>query len=313
MGSSRTMHDSISQGAPAPELSLELSPPSSYHLGRTLSVLAMGRLDPTLRVEDRQVRIARSTPDGSVSLRIVQRRDRILVEGWGEGVGWFEAHLERFLGFHDDPVGFRPEQRAIRDLWRRFDGMHLPSLPRVFTRVVQIVLLQLVTFQEARDGWRRLAKDFGDPAPGPLQLRVPPSAQMLAATPDEEWSARGILPRQARTIRTLAKRVGRLENAANDGPGALRRWLEAVPGVGPWTIEYTLGSALGMADAVLLGDYNLPDTLAWLLAREPRASEARMLELLEPYRGHRFRVIRLAWLAGIHPPRRGPRRSTRSF
>jgi hypothetical protein len=32
-----------------------------------------------------------------------------------------------------------------------------------------------------------------------------------------------------------------------------------------------------------------------------------MLELLEPYRGHRARVLRLLLAAGIAPPRRGPR------
>ena len=45
--------------------------------------------------------------------------------------------------------------------------------------------------------------------------------------------------------------------------------------------------------------------------REPGADDARMLELLEPYRGHRWRVIRLLWANGVHAPRRGPRRARR--
>lgn len=57
-----------------------------------------------------------------------------------------------------------------------------------------------------------------------------------------------------------------------------------------------------------LGAYNLPHTVAYVLAGEARASEERMLELLEPYRGrHRFRVIRLLWMNGVSAPRRGPR------
>jgi hypothetical protein len=32
-----------------------------------------------------------------------------------------------------------------------------------------------------------------------------------------------------------------------------------------------------------------------------------MLELLEPHRGQRFRVIHLLWAAGLHAPRFGPR------
>jgi hypothetical protein len=38
-----------------------------------------------------------------------------------------------------------------------------------------------------------------------------------------------------------------------------------------------------------------------------------MLELLEPYRGHRARVIRLLAAAGIMAPRFGPRMPLRRF
>jgi hypothetical protein len=36
-----------------------------------------------------------------------------------------------------------------------------------------------------------------------------------------------------------------------------------------------------------------------------------MLELLEPYRGHRGRVLRLLMAGGVGPPRRGPRLALR--
>ena len=64
-------------------------------------------------------------------------------------------------------------------------------------------------------------------------------------------------------------------------------------------------------DAVPTGDYGLPHTVAWNLAREPRGSDARMLELLEPFRGHRYRAIRLLLKGGVRAPRRGPRRAPR--
>jgi hypothetical protein len=38
-----------------------------------------------------------------------------------------------------------------------------------------------------------------------------------------------------------------------------------------------------------------------------------MLELLDPYQGHRGRVIRLIEAAGISAPRFGPRSTVRSF
>ena len=45
---------------------------------------------------------------------------------------------------------------------------------------------------------------------------------------------------------------------------------------------------------------------------EPVDDDA-MLELLEPYRGHRYRAVRMVELSGVHPPRRGPRYAGRDF
>ena len=81
-------------------------------------------------------------------------------------------------------------------------------------------------------------------------------------------------------------------------PDAARRRLRALPGVGAWTAAEVTALALGDADAVSVGDFHLPHVVSWALAGERRGSDERMLELLEPYRGHRGRVIRLL-LAGV--------------
>jgi 3-methyladenine DNA glycosylase/8-oxoguanine DNA glycosylase len=116
----------------------------------------------------------------------------------------------------------------------------------------------------------------------------------------------GVPHRQARTIHEVAFHARRIEDAAEEGAESLQKLLSKMAGVGPWTMGYLRGSALADADAILPGDYNLPHTVAWVLAGEERGDEERMLELLEPYRGHRFRVIRLIWMKGAHAPRRGP-------
>ena len=60
-------------------------------------------------------------------------------------------------------------------------------------------------------------------------------------------------------------------------------------------------------DAVPVGDFHFPNTVAWALAREPRADDDRMLELLAPYAGQRGRVLRsLVSIAGAAPSY-GPR------
>ncbi len=79
-----------------------------------------------------------------------------------------------------------------------------------------------------------------------------------------------------------------------------------MPGIGPWTAAEVAVRALGDDDAVSVGDYHIPNLVAWALAGEPRGDDARMLELLEPYRGRRALVVRLLELGGPARPRRAP-------
>jgi 3-methyladenine DNA glycosylase/8-oxoguanine DNA glycosylase len=164
-----------------------------------------------------------------------------------------------------------------------------------------------VTHRDALRAFGHLVRALGEDAPGPHGLRLPPSPEHLLSVSSDDLVALGILPRQARTLRLAARHAVKIESAAERGVERMASLLEAIPGIGPWTVQYALGNALGHADAVLLGDYNLPSSISWALERDPRADDARMLELLEPYRGHRFRVIRLVWMSGVFPPRRGPR------
>jgi 3-methyladenine DNA glycosylase/8-oxoguanine DNA glycosylase len=83
--------------------------------------------------------------------------------------------------------------------------------------------------------------------------------------------------------------------------------LRAYPGIGPWTAAEVTLRALGDPDAVSVGDFHLPNVVAFALAGEPRGDDARMLELLEPWRGHRARVVRLLEAGGIEAPKYGPR------
>jgi 3-methyladenine DNA glycosylase/8-oxoguanine DNA glycosylase len=89
--------------------------------------------------------------------------------------------------------------------------------------------------------------------------------------------------------------------------------LRALPLVGQWTAAEVGLRALGDPDAVSVGDFHLGGAVSWALAGEERGTDARMLELLAPYAGHRARVVRLIESAGIHAPRRGPRMAPRSI
>ena len=71
--------------------------------------------------------------------------------------------------------------------------------------------------------------------------------------------------------------------------------------------------ALGDPDAVPVGDYHLADSVGYALEGTARSSDVRMLELLNPYSGHRARVIRLIGIAGITAPRFGPKMPLRNI
>jgi 3-methyladenine DNA glycosylase/8-oxoguanine DNA glycosylase len=117
------------------------------------------------------------------------------------------------------------------------------------------------------------------------------------------------MARDARRLEALVDLPGsRVEVGA-----AVAARLRAYPGIGPWTAAEVTLRALGDPDAVSIGDFHLPNVVAYALAGEPRADDARMLELLEPWRGHRARVIRLLEASGMGAPRYGPPLSPRDI
>jgi len=123
----------------------------------------------------------------------------------------------------------------------------------------------------------------------------------------------GLEQRRAVTIRRASLRAAWLEAASILAPADALARLQGIAGVGPWTAAEVARSAFGDADVVSVGDFHLPNLVSWALAGEARGDDARMLELLEPWRGHRGRVVRLLELSGIRPPKYGPRMPIRSI
>src|SRR5579884_971579 len=145
------------------------------------------------------------------------------------------------------------------------------------------------------------------PAPGPAGLSLAPTATRLAATPYFVMHRFGIERRRADTMRRAAAVAGRLERGAALDPVAARARLEAVPGVGPWTSAEVVRRSHGDGDSLSVGDYHHAADVCFALAGEQDGTDARMLELLEPYRPHRARVVLLLAAGGVRRPRRAPR------
>ena len=149
--------------------------------------------------------------------------------------------------------------------------------------------------------------DWGQAAPGPVELMLPPDPTILSKKNYTEFHSFGIERQRAIHLISAARSVRRLDAIVDLDSVEASRLLQSVPGIGPWTAGYVLATTLGDADAIILGDDNLPSSVAWVIAGEPRASDERMLELLKPYAGHRWRVCRMIIAAGHHAPRYGHR------
>jgi 3-methyladenine DNA glycosylase/8-oxoguanine DNA glycosylase len=266
-----------------------------------------------LRVHDHQAWRATLTPEGPATVHLTLANGAVEVEAWGPGAAWAAAGAGALCGEEDDDAGFRPAHPLLAEVHRRNPGLRLPKTRAVFEALLPVVLAQKVTGVEAQHSYRALVNAMGQPAPGPPGLIVPPSAAVLARTPYWTFHQFGVERRRAEVIIRAARSAGRLEETITMDLPSARRRLEAFPGVGPWTAAGVAATALGDPDAVQLGDYNLPHAVAYALEGAARSTDERMLELLDPYRGHRARVIRLIGVAGITAPRFGPRMPLRNF
>lgn len=306
-----------------------LALPDRYDLARTVGALALVPGDPTVVTGTDQTWWATRTPDGPGTLRLRRTGSELHASGYGPGAGWLLDRADAVAGLRDDLGGFldvAARHPVVHRLATAHSGVRLPATGRVFHHLVPAILGQKVTRVEATRGYlglvQRLPGGSPAPAPGPaadsapgrpprLRLRLPPDAGTLAATPYWVLHRFGVEQRRANTIARAAGYADRLD-AATDSAQATRL-MTTLPGIGPWTAAEVVRVAHGDADAVSVGDLHLPHAVSYLLAGEPRGDDARMLELLEPFRGHRGRVCRLLLLGGVGAPRFGPRHPVRSF
>jgi 3-methyladenine DNA glycosylase/8-oxoguanine DNA glycosylase len=185
---------------------------------------------------------------------------------------------------------------------------------RVIESLVPAVLEQKIVGLDAFAMWQRLVTRFGEPAPGPAPrgMRVIPANEVWQSIPTWDWHKCGVEQRKARTIATAASYAGRLETAARDldNRAEVYRMLTAIPGIGVWTAAETGQRALGDADAAPIGDYHLPALLGEALGDGTALPEDEVTAFLEPWRPHRYRLVRLLELTpGSRRERRGPRMS----
>ncbi len=277
-------------------------------LPRTLRWYVHGRGDPTTRLSTTSLARACWTPDGPAAFRLDWSAGRTAVEAWGPGAAWAAAAARAMTGADRQVPALPDVHPVVTAAARRLAGVRTGASGDLYSALLPTIIEQRITSGEARQQWAALCRELGEPAPGPDGLVLPPPPERLAGRPAWWFHPLGIEAKRARALAEVGRIAGRLWDWVGRPLEELAMLLGRVRGIGPWTIGSVLGPVCGDDDAVPVGDYHLPSIVAWNLAGEPRADDARMLGLLEPFRGQRGRVIRLLGWAGRRPPAFGPHR-----
>lgn len=295
----------------APAQQTVYRPGHPLDLVQTVGMLCRGPKDPTMVIDGSRIWMAFRTGAGVATLCLRQTSDGVHAAAWGPGAEEALAQVPRLCGADDDLTGFDvSSHEMLAELARRHRGIRLPRTDRIFDALACAILEQKVTGLQAFGAWRYLVSRFGERAPGPTPrpMSAAPPAETWQRIPSWEWHRAGVEPPQSRTIVAAAGRAPSIQRAlhrASDG-AERDRVLTSLPGIGLWTSAETRLRALGDPDAVAVGDYHLPHEVGYALTGT-RTDDEGMLELLAPFAGHRQRVIRLIFAAGIREPRRGAR------
>ncbi len=271
--------------------------------------------DPTTRWTTNSFAKAVLTPAGPGTMRLAwDRNGTTTAEAWGSGADWLVEHAPFWMGLHDDLDGFEPARHPRVAEWaRRHPGIRLPAVGVIWQELLLVLLGQRVTTEEAVRSWARIVHRWGEPAPGPCELRLPPTPEVVASKTYVDLHRFNVERHRADAILLAARRAGRLEEAAAMTPVDARARLSALRGLGTWTATSVITATHGDPDTIVLRDYGLPTMVNYAFTGDARrvppdeGGDELMCRHLEPWAGHRQRIIRLLYTAGVSAPRRGPR------
>ncbi|MBA8812072.1 DNA-3-methyladenine glycosylase family protein [Frigoribacterium faeni] len=218
------------------------------------------RLDLTLRSEAVTVDVTAADPATGADL---------------EGI---VGVVRRWLDLDADPTVIESafaDDDTLGPLVAARPGIRVTGNPDGFETAVMTVLGQQVSLAAARTFTGRLVAAYGRPVEGTGLTRFPRAEVLAAADVDELRAAVGVTNSRARTVHALAEAVADgLVIAPDVDRVDARRRLLAVPGIGPWTVEYLAVRALGDRDSWPAGDLVLRRVLGGLTTRQAEEAGA---------------------------------------
>lgn len=318
-----------------PDYSDVLHPGVAIDVAANMAPLGRGKGDPTAVTTDGISWLSfHPATTGPVTIAIVHpvsplHPGAIRYHVWADGDdAAIQAVVQRMpvlLGVDDDALAgwaafddllaqtahLLPEQ--VVEARRRHPGMRLIATGQLVDELFTVVLEQKVTQRQARATWRWLAETYGQPSPaGDPVSKLAPRPETIMEIAPWQWHAGWVQPFMVQTLKTVASRASALKRLATKPLEEIDKGLNSLPGIGPWTVAETLQRTHGAADYVSVGDYHLAHHVGEALTGQ-RTDDAGMLELLEPWAGHRQRIVRLIYASGIRFSRFGPRMAATDF
>ena len=249
----------------------------------THAVNGVERADTMGRSHTRALR----TPSGPavVTIEFADGHVAIATSPEIEDKAWLAATVRRWLD-----LDARPEAVAdalggdplIGPLLTARPGLRVLGYADAFEGAAMTIIGQQVSLAATRTFGSRLVAAFGTPIGNGFSV-YPTAATLAASSPAAIQQAVGLTNSRSRTLVGLAKAVAdglSLEPTADPEP--IRRALLALPGIGPWTVDYLSVRALGDRDAFAPGDLVLRRALR---VTRPRDAAA-MAQAWRPYRAY---------------------------
>lgn len=214
--------------------------------------------------------------EGRLSVRKDPHRDCLIATVQGEAsrhVADFMPQLANIFDLDTDPQRIR--ECFERDPWlaplvAQAPGLRVPGAWSGFELVVRTIVGQQVSVKAATTIVGRLVQRAGAPASGPLHAETPWLFPTPLALATANLDKIGMPGKRVAALQGFAQAVADrtldIDARSPDVPG-LRKALLALPGIGPWTVEYTAMRAWRDADAWPGTDLVLMQAIA---RREPQ-------------------------------------------
>lgn len=204
--------------------------------------------------------------------------------------------LRRMLGLDLDPEPL--QQRAeseprLRETALALRGMRPPRFAGLFEAFASVVPFQQLSLDAGIAVLGRLVERFGRSLEHAGQRRFAfPAAAAVAEARIAALTACGLSQKKAETLRQVARSIGsgelREESLARTSSREAIRYIDELPGVGPWTAALVLLRGLGRLDVFPPGDVGVARGLGGLLGlRSPRSLE-RVVARFGDQRGYLY-------------------------